>query len=131
MKQLQASIRILVILLIIRGQCNPSSPSNSYTNPNPSEPLVILSVVFSSDVIISPYPLKMSPQNSASYFTLPRMQACFPRPIVLFCLGDGISLTASAYRGMQSNANSADRNVTYNLVVVFSSVKLKSYSFFS
>ena len=93
--------------------------------------VVILFVVFSSDVIISPYPLKMSPQNSASYFTLPRTQACFPRPIVLFCLGDGISLTASAYRGIQSNANSADRNVTYNLVVVFSSVKLKSYSFFS
>ena len=90
----------------------------------------ILFLVFSSDVIISPYSLEMSPQNSASHFTLPRTQACFPRPIVLFCLGDGISLTASAYRGIQSNANSADRNVTHNLVVVFSSVKLKSKSFF-
>ena len=58
----------------------------------------------------------MSPHNSASHFTLPRTQACFPRPIVFFCLGDGISLTASAYRGIRSNANSADRNVTHNLV---------------
>ena len=58
----------------------------------------------------------MSPQNSASHLRLPRTQACFPRPIVFFCLGDGISLTASAYRGIRSNANSADRNVTHNLV---------------
>ena len=86
----------------------------------------ILFLVFSSDVIISPYSLEMSPQNSASHFTLPRTQACFPRPIVLFCLGDEISLTASAYRGIQSNANSEDRSVTHSLVVVFSSVKLKS-----
>ena len=76
----------------------------------------------------------MSPHNSASHFTLPRTQACFPRPIVFFCLGDGISLTASAYRGIRSiafclsdgisltasayrgirsNANSADHNVTH------------------
>ena len=58
----------------------------------------------------------MFPQNSASHLRLPRTQACFPRPIVLFCLGDGTSLTASAYRGIRSNANSADRNVTHNLV---------------
>ena len=43
-------------------------------------------------------------------------QPCFPRPLVFFCLGDGISLTASAYRGIQSNANSTDSNVTRNLV---------------
>ena len=55
-------------------------------------------------VIISPYPLKMSRKNSASHFTLPRTQPCFPRPLVFFCLGDGISLTASAYRGIRSNA---------------------------
>ena len=94
--------------------------------------VVILFVIFSSDVIISPYPLKMSPQNSASpqnaasHLTLPRTQACFPRPFVAFCLSDGISLTASAYRGIRSNANSADRNVTHNLVVLVSSVKLNS-----
>ena len=62
--------------------------------------VVILFVVFSSDVIISPYPLKMSPQYSAFHFTLPQTQACFPRPIV--CLGGGVSLTASAYRGIKS-----------------------------
>ena len=78
--------------------------------------VIILFVVFSSAVIISPYSLKMSPQNSASHFRLPRTQACFARPIVLFCLGDGMSLTASAYRGIRSNANSADRNVTHNFV---------------
>ena len=66
--------------------------------------VVILFVVFSSDVIISPYPLKMSRKNSASHFTLPRTQPCFPRPLVFFCLGGGISLTASAYRGIRRNA---------------------------
>ena len=34
----------------------------------------------------------MSRKNSASHFTLPRTQPCFPRPLVFFCLGDGISL---------------------------------------
>ena len=77
--------------------------------------ILLIFGLFSSDVIISPYPLKMSPQNSASHLTLPRTQACFPRPFVVFCLSDGISLTASAYRGIRSNANSADRNVTHNL----------------
>ena len=72
--------------------------------------VLILFVVFSSNVITSPYPLKMSPQNSASHFRLPRTQACFPRPSVLFCLGGGISLTASAYQGIRSNANSTDRH---------------------
>ena len=42
--------------------------------------------------------------NSASHFTLPRTQPCFPRPLVFFCLGDGISLTASAFRGIRRNA---------------------------
>ena len=89
---------------------------------------VIFFVVLSSAQMSSFHhiPSRRLGSNSASHFTLPRTQACFPRPIVLFCLGDGISLTASAYRGIQSNANSADRNVTHNLVVVFSSVKLKS-----
>ena len=51
----------------------------------------------------------------AAAYALQRYE--IPRPIVLFCLGDGISLTASAYRGIQSNANSADRNVTHNLLI--------------
>ena len=60
-------------------------------------------------------PIKMLPQTSASHLPLPRTQACFPRPLVFFCLDDGISLTASAYRGIRSKAHSADRNVTHNL----------------
>ena len=80
-------------------------------------------------VITSPYPLKMSPQNSASHGKFPRTQACFPRPIVLFCLGDRISLTASAYRGIRSNANSADRNVTHNRVHVVCYSSNRSHSF--
>ena len=35
------------------------------------------------------------------YPSTPTLQAC---PLVFFCLGDGISLTASAYRGIRTNA---------------------------
>ena len=51
----------------------------------------------------------LSRKNSASHFTLPRTQPCFPSPLVFFCLGDGISFTASAYRGITNNAKTEQR----------------------